>query len=86
MPFLLPSSVTQNNVLQIEKAGLVNLSNLAAVDCSALQDFDSTALTLLLSWQKALQATGQQLCVLNAPEKLKVLASVYGVTALLGLT
>ena len=86
MPFLLPSSVTQNNVLQIEKAGLANLSNLAAVDCSALQDFDSTALTLLLSWQKALQATGQQLCVLNAPEKLKVLASVYGVTALLGLT
>ena len=86
MSFLLPSSVTQKNILQIEKAGLSNLSNLATIDCSALQDFDSTALTLLLSWQKALQATGQQLCVLNAPEKLKVLASVYGVTALLGLT
>jgi phospholipid transport system transporter-binding protein len=86
MPFLLPSSVTQKNILQVEKEGLANLSNLATVDCADLQDFDSTALTLLLSWQKALQSIGQGLCVLNPPEKLKVLASVYGVTALLGLT
>lgn len=86
MPFFLPSSVTQKNILQIEKDGLANPSDLDMIDCSSLRDFDSTALTLLLSWQKTMQAKGQRISIVNAPEKLKVLASVYGVTALLGLT
>lgn len=85
MPFFLPSSVTQKNILQIEKDGLVNPLELETVDCSSLQDFDSTALTLLLSWQKIMQAKGQKISIVNAPEKLKVLAGVYGVSALLGL-
>jgi len=33
-----------------------------------------------------LQADGQQISVLNAPEKLTVLAGVYGVAELLGLS
>ncbi len=86
MPFLLPISITQNNVLQLEKEGLLNLIALRTVDCGRLEDFDSTVLTLLLAWQKKLQADRQQLTVINVPEKLKVLASVYGVSALLGLS
>jgi phospholipid transport system transporter-binding protein len=38
-----------------------------------------------LAWQKKLQADGQSLIVERPPEKLKVLANVYGVSALLGL-
>lgn len=86
MPFLLPSSVTQDNVLQLEKDGLLNLATLRAVDCRNLKDFDSTVLTVLLAWQKKLQADGQQIAVQNAPEKLIVLAGVYGVAQLLGLS
>jgi phospholipid transport system transporter-binding protein len=86
MPFLLPVSVTQENVLQLEKDGLLNLAALRAVDCSNLKDFDSTVLTVLLAWQKKLQAEGQQISVQNAPEKLTVLAGVYGVSELLGLS
>ena len=86
MPFLLPVSVTQNNVLQLEKAGLLNLESLRTVDCRNLKDFDSTVLTVLLAWQKKLQADGQQIAVQNAPEKLTVLAGVYGVAQLLGLS
>lgn len=86
MPFLLPASVTQDTVLQLEKDGLLNLAALRAVDCGNLKDFDSTVLTVLLAWQKKLQADGQQISVQNAPEKLKVLASVYGVAELLGLS
>lgn len=85
MTFFLPTSVTQENVLQLEKEGLLNLANLRTIDCSALKDFDSTVLTVLLAWQKRLQADGQSLSIEHAPEKLKVLASVYGVSALLGL-
>ena len=86
MPFLLPASVTQDNVLQLEKDGLLNLAALSTVDCGNLKDFDSTVLTLLLAWQKKLQADGQQISVQNAPEKLTVLAGVYGVAELLGLS
>lgn len=85
MPFCLPQVVTQENVLQLQQEGLANLSELRKVDCSALKDFDSTVLTVLLAWQKSLQADGQSLVVEHAPEKLKVLAGVYGVSALLGL-
>lgn len=86
MPFFLPVSVTQNNVLQLEKDGLLNSATLRMVDCSNLKDFDSTVLTVLLAWQKKLQAGGQQMSIQNAPEKLKVLAGVYGLTELLGLS
>jgi phospholipid transport system transporter-binding protein len=85
MPFCLPQVVTQENVLQLQQEGLSNLSELRKVDCSALKDFDSTVLTVLLAWQKTLQADGQSLAVEHAPEKLKVLAGVYGISALLGL-
>jgi phospholipid transport system transporter-binding protein len=56
------------------------------VDCINLKDFDSTVLTVLLAWQKKLQANGEHMSVQNAPEKLTVLASVYGVAELLGLS
>lgn len=85
MPFLLPKIVTQANALQLQKEGLLNSPNLRLVDCSELKEFDSTVLTVLLAWQKKLKSEGQSISVEHAPEKLKVLAGVYGVAALLGL-
>jgi phospholipid transport system transporter-binding protein len=85
MPFLLPQTVTQENALLLQKEGLLNVVNLKTIDCSALKDFDSTVLTVLLAWQKNLQADGQSLRLEHPPEKLKVLANLYGVSALLGL-
>ena len=85
MPFFLPKTVTQENALELEKEGLLNLASLRMVDCSALKDFDSTVLTVLLAWQKKLQADGNSLSLEHAPEKLRVLACLYGVSALLGL-
>ena len=85
MPFLLPQTVTQETALQLQKDGLLNIASLRTIDCSALKDFDSTVLTVLLAWQKQLQADGQALALESPPEKLKVLANVYGVSALLGL-
>ena len=85
MPFLLPSKVTQENAVQLEKDGLLNEAILQTVDCAALADFDSTVLTVLIAWQKKLLAQDQKIFFMNAPEKLKVLAGVYGVSELLGL-
>lgn len=86
MPFLLPVSVTQDNAVQLESDGLLNLADLSTIDCVNLKDFDSTVLIVLLAWQKKLQADGRQIGIQNTPEKLKVLASVYGVAELLGLS
>ena len=85
MPFSLPRTVNQVNALQLQKEGLLNVANLSTVDCSSLADFDSTVLTVLLAWQKKLQTEGQSIAIEHAPEKLKVLAGVYGVSDLLGL-
>jgi phospholipid transport system transporter-binding protein len=86
MPFLLPVSVTQDNAVQLESDGLLNPLDLSTIDCVNLKDFDSTVLTVLLAWQKKLQADGRQIDIQNTPEKLKVLAGVYGVAGLLGLS
>ena len=85
MPFFLPQKVTQENALQLEKEGLLSAENLRVVNCSSLKDFDSTVLTVLLAWQRKLLIDGHSISVEHAPEKLKVLAGVYGVSALLGL-
>lgn len=85
MPFLLPKKVTQENALRLQKEGLLSISSLRSVDCSELKDFDSTVLTVLLEWQKKLKSEGQSLSIEHAPEKLKVLAGVYGIAVLLGL-
>ena len=71
--------------MQLQKDGLLNPVNLRVIDCSMLQDFDSTVLTVLLAWQKTLQTSGHKIALEHAPEKLKVLAGVYGISALLGL-
>ena len=86
MPFLLPVSVTQDNAVQLESDGLLNLADLSIIDCVNLKDFDSSVLTVLLAWQKKLQADGRQIDIQNTPEKLKVLAGVYDVAGLLGLS
>lgn len=85
MSFLLPATVTQQTATLLELEGLRNLAGLANVNCSQLKDFDSTVLAVLLAWRKKLEENKQSLFIEHAPEKLKVLAKVYDVSALLGL-
>ena len=85
MSFALPQQVTQANAGKITKQGGLAIAHTGRVDCSALADFDSSVLAVLLAWRRQLQERNQSLIVLNPPAKLKVLAGVYGVTDLLGL-
>jgi phospholipid transport system transporter-binding protein len=85
MPFFLPAVVTQENALQIQGEGLLNTAALKLVNCSALKEFDSSILAVLLGWHKKLKLNGESLVVEQAPEKLRVLANVYGISALLSL-
>ena len=66
-------------------AGLERIAaGATGVDCVQLEQFDSSALAVLLAWQRAARARGQALDVVNLPASLASLARAYGVDSLLG--
>jgi phospholipid transport system transporter-binding protein len=54
----------------------------SGVDCASLAQFDSSALAVLIAWQRAAQARGAALEIVNLPAGLASLAQVYGVDSL----
>jgi phospholipid transport system transporter-binding protein len=56
-----------------------------SVDASALREFDTATLALLLQARRQAQAQGRSFEVVGAPHKLVQLARLYGVDALLEL-
>lgn len=62
----------------IDRDGLV-------IDLAGLQEADSSALSLLLEWQRAAKARGYTLRYSALPDNLRSLAQVYGVLELLAL-
>jgi phospholipid transport system transporter-binding protein len=65
-------------------AGLEQIRRGAAgVDCAPLAQFDSSALAVLLAWQRAAQARGGAFDIVNLPAGLASLAQAYGVDTLL---
>ena len=53
------------------------------IDASPLQQFDTSALAVLLECQRLAQAWGKGFSVRQAPAKLAALAKLYGVDQLL---
>ena len=53
------------------------------VDATALRQFDSSALAILLECRRQALAAGKTFAVLGAPERLLQLAGVYGVAELI---
>ncbi|WP_213299112.1 STAS domain-containing protein [Paraburkholderia sacchari] len=65
-------------------AGLAQIAaGASAVDCAPLAQFDSSALAVLIAWQRAARERGVILNVLNLPTALASLARAYGVDSLL---
>lgn len=55
------------------------------IDASGLQQFDSSALAVLLECQRLALAWGKGFSVKNPPAKLSSLARLYGVDGLVGV-
>ena len=55
----------------------------AVVNAGGLQQFDSSALAVLLECERLAQAWGKRFALVDAPPKLAALAKLYGVDALL---
>jgi len=53
------------------------------VDLAAVTDVDSSAVSLLLQWQRSAQQRGRAIRYSNLPANLKSLAVLYGVAELI---
>ena len=89
LPVALPAVLTQAQAQSVTdalvKALLANLTQgaQAVVDASALTQFDSSALAVVLACRRAVLAQGASLHVQGLPERAQALARVYGVSDLL---
>ncbi|AZG13211.1 STAS domain-containing protein [Cupriavidus pauculus] len=82
----LGTSLTNRNAAAVLRDGLSRVhQGDVAVDCSALIQLDSSAVAVLLAWQRAAAQHGQSLAIGGASPQLRSLASLYGVDGLLGL-
>jgi phospholipid transport system transporter-binding protein len=70
--------------LRVEAAQIANAAG-SELELSAavLENFDSSALSVLLSAARVTQQFGLNLTLVEAPQKLRELAAVYGVSELL---
>ena len=64
---------------QLTQAMAASQDQVMLIDSSALVQFDSSALAVLLACRRQAQALGRRLQVQGLPDKLRQLASLYGV-------
>ncbi|QNB12416.1 STAS domain-containing protein [Paraburkholderia tropica] len=82
--FATGATLTHESAKAALSAGLAQIaSGATAVDCAPLTQFDSSALAVLLAWQRAASQRGAILNVVNLPAALASLARAYGVDSLL---
>ncbi|WP_321817568.1 MULTISPECIES: lipid asymmetry maintenance protein MlaB [unclassified Paraburkholderia] len=82
--FAIGATLTHESANAALSAGLAQIkAGVTAVDCAPLKQFDSSALAVLIAWQRAARERGATLSVLNLPTALAALARAYGVDTLL---
>ena len=64
---------------QLTQAMAASQDKVLLLDSSALVQFDSSALAVLLACRRQAQALGRSLQVQGLPDKLRQLAALYGV-------
>jgi phospholipid transport system transporter-binding protein len=78
--------IGMNNAATIAAAGIDAIrGGDSAFDLSAVQTCDSSAVAVVLAWQREAQARGVPLQLSGLPAGLVSLATVYGVAPLLSL-
>jgi phospholipid transport system transporter-binding protein len=82
---LAEARATAQQLRAADDAGEAGISPVFEVDASALSEFDTAALAVLLQARRQAQAQNRHFEVVGAPLKLVQLARLYGVADLLGL-
>ena len=83
---LVRGKVTLADVTRWRESGLQAIDRDGlTIDLAGVEDADSSALSLLLEWQRAAKARGFRIRYSGLPDNLRSLAQVYGVLDLLAL-
>jgi phospholipid transport system transporter-binding protein len=84
---LLPATITlreaRDTLRLLAQALQADKDATIVIDASPLQQFDTSALAVLLECRRLAMAWGKAFAVRRAPEKLGELAALYGVDVLL---
>lgn len=82
---VLPERVTLNEATQVLSVLESKLpsTDVVQLDASALMDFDTSVVALLLALQRRLATHGQRLQVCHRSDRLQSLLALYGVAELL---
>ena len=80
----LSGSITMRNATAVLEEGkrLFNGESVV-VDLAGITELDSSAVSLLLEWRRALKAENRRIEYINIPANLQSLADLYGVSELL---
>lgn len=84
----LPPDATLQTVAELAAtlpAATADGTGVFMVDASALTDYDTSTIALLMQARRAAQAAGRDFSVQGAPAQLQQLAALYGVEELLEL-
>jgi len=82
--FVTGATLTLASASSALAAGLARIeAGATGVDCAPLEQFDSSALAVLLAWHRASNARGVPFTIANLPLGLISLAHVYGIDTLL---
>jgi len=73
-----------NVVAALEESARLFTAPSITVDLAGLTEVDSAAISLLLEWRRAAQRDKRKVTYVNLPDNLKSLATLYGVSELLG--
>jgi phospholipid transport system transporter-binding protein len=78
------ASISNENAAALLAAGIDAIrAGDAEFDLSAVRQVDSSAVALLLAWQREAQARGARLALTGLPAALRSLATLYGVDELI---
>lgn len=82
---VLPERVTLKEATQVLSAleSMLPSTDVVQLDASALMDFDTSVVALLLALQRRLATQGQRLQVCHRSDRLQSLLALYGVAELL---
>lgn len=84
--FTAPSSLTTANAHLVLQEGLTAIAaGQKEFDFAATGQTDSSAVAMLLAWQRAAKAKGFALTLRNLPSSVQSLAALYDVASLLGI-
>lgn len=80
-------SMTMDNAATLLAQGTTALAQgKMTFDLSGVTAIDSSGLAVLFGWQRAAQAGGKSIAIVNPPHNLRSLAEVYDVSSLLSLS